>query len=584
MSTKKKYSAEEIDSWRRARWRARTDLLFLCQRILGYEDVEEGVHGPIIQALQQFQKPTREQYYNNDIWTGSTWEYRPICPKLELKGKRRVLILDPRGHLKTTINAQAHVIQWLLNYPDTAIAIFQSNIEKAEMILGEIKKHFQFNEKFRALFPEHCPQKKILDWGTKGAFTTEARPASVTRKEPSVMALSIEKGTAGLHFDVMKFSDIVEPENVKTPERRKGIIDSFYMALELLVSPAYWVDVEGTRYDFGDLYGRLINQWLNERQSGISPEYKIHIRGVYKKKTPDGSPEKFDPTELNLPYLLDENKKRIPWWPVDRRGQERFTLERLELDEKRDPYIFACQKLNNPKGGADGREIFPVNDVFPPKISQENFKKNVRVAYRTVSIDTAQTKNVRSNYTAIVVAAWDSYGRMYVEDIIHGKFLPHELIEKIWYVWHTYKPRVIKIEKTAFVDGLMVGISRDMDTKGIYLPIELIPVDNQQRKIDRIQNTLEPYYNQGIIRFVIPRDPPLTERDKEHKRAYLHCLEELRTFPRPDTDDIIDALADQFQGKDWFGRELARPTPEQEKVLLWNKFLKTEDPFQEEEA
>jgi hypothetical protein len=211
-------SAEERDKYFSIRWRCRWDLGFLCREILGYPDVNDEVHGTLISRLQQFPRPNGIHFYNNDRIEQGRIFYTPIEPNpLKLPGKRRFLILDARGHLKTTINAQAHTIQWILNYPDIAMLIVQSNTEKAEMILGEIKAHFQANPKFRAFFPDHCPTRRIFDWGTKGDFTTEARSRSCTRKEPTLMCGSIDKGSAGLHFDVQKFSDIVEPNNSSSP-------------------------------------------------------------------------------------------------------------------------------------------------------------------------------------------------------------------------------------------------------------------------------------------------------------------------------------------------------------------------------
>ena len=145
---------------------------------------------------------------------------------------------------------------------------------------------------FRKVFPEHCPQKNPQDWGTKEQFTTEGRPRSIVRREPTVLALAIDKNTAGLHFDVIKFSDIVEPENTKTKERIEQVKKSFYLAQSLLVSPSYWVDVEGTRYHAADLYGDMLENYQKEVDSGYPPTYQVYTRSVFKRKGPDGLEQK----------------------------------------------------------------------------------------------------------------------------------------------------------------------------------------------------------------------------------------------------------------------------------------------------
>lgn len=553
-------SKEDLYKWRNARWKCRTDLHYLSKYVLNYKDIETNVHGPVLDILQKFPVPKNlEEFEKNELWNGKQFVYRPLLPMQKLPGGRRVLILDPRGHLKTTINAQSHTIQWILNYPDTAIAIWQSNGYKAELILKEVKHHFQFNDKLRELFPELCPQKNPQDFGTKEAFTIPGRSPEVSRREPTVMALSIEKGTAGLHFDVMKFSDIVEPENVKTPERIKAVKDAFEVSKHLLVSPPYWIDVEGTRYNHNDLYGELMKQWMKEHNEKVPHEYKVMIRGVYRKIAPKDGKLTYSPIDFELPDLLVEGKK-VPLWPTDANGP-RFPLEALEASRLKDPYIFSCQMLNNPIGGIGGVEIFPLDKM--QEINRVNFRRNIRISSVTFSIDTAETNNVRSNYSTIVVAAWAEDGRCYVADIIHGKWLPDELIKQIFRSYLKYKPVSIKMEKTSFTNGLMAGITREMDMRSLYLPIELVPRDNQQTKEERIQKTLQPYYINGNLRFVKPDIEAKfrTDDDLNYEKAYIHLKEELKTFPLGGTDDILDAISDLFQNKEWFGREMPRQDP-----------------------
>lgn len=800
----KVFTPEELFSARLLRWRCRTDLEFLAREILGYKDIDRSVHGPVLDVLQKFPYPkNKEEFEENDVWNGKTWRYKPLRDMQSLSGDRRVLILDPRGHLKTTINAQSHTIQWILNYPDAAIAIFQSNLEKAELILGEIRRHFQFNERLRQIFPEFCPQK-LNDFGTKGAFTVPARASSVTRREPTLMALSIEKGLAGLHFDVMKFSDIVEPENVKTDDRIADVKAAFYMAENLLVSPVFWIDVEGTRYHHGDLYGELVDKWMRELKERLPHKYRIHVRGCFKKRMEPG--EEYTPDKLARPNLLRPDKTPIPIWEFDAKGHPRFPLTHLLELQRNDGYIFSCsrgdqkilmadwsereikdvragdlvvgfktvgkkmrlvpslvksvgsnarqmlyeittasgrktyqtadhkwyvgkndvyrevgvgsslfsayrpfdrtqqyswlggffdgegsihgrygltvyqkheklrqrfekeaaeagfdfpahiddrrgvwayslrggrsealrfawctnsekarglfdalwgaqacehqgeekivsmipagedqtyfletetgnyivsgflssncQQLNQPSG-AGGDVAFPQDKIISRNtISPKHFRENVRVHHYEVTIDTAETINARSNYTAIAVSAWDSAGRCYIVELVHEKLLPKALVDKIFALNAKYRPTRIAIEETGFVRGLHAAIERTSEMLGVYLPLEFLKRDNREAKTERIVKTLQPWYISGDLRFVV---------DFEKEPAWWEALcKELREFPVGTTDDILDALADQFQGKDYFGRLQGRPSHEASHNVELERFLGITDPFSED--
>jgi hypothetical protein len=532
-----------------------------------------------MRTLQQFPKPDKDQFYANDIWNGKTWEYTPIFNHVQdLPPGRRRLILAHRGLMKTTVNVQAHTIQWIINYPSLAMAIFQSTGSKAEAILDEIRNHFKINETFRRLFPEHCPQKNVSDWGTKERLTTLARPKSVVRREPTIMALSIDKGTAGYHFDVIKHSDIVEENNVKSIESITSIIDSFDLSKSLLVGPGYWIDVEGTLYNPKDLYNRLLKHWWTDKNAGIEPEYLVHIQGCYRLLDPKTKKQQtiFTPETLDDAWveMRDAQGHPVPWWAADAAGKVRFPYELLERQRRTNPYVFSCQYMLKPRMDVDGKVTFNLNNIT--KVSMETFFKNIRplVVGYSIGLDTAYTDNERSNNSAFVVIAWDRAGRGYVREIVRKKLLPEALIAEIFRMNEKYKPISFVIEETQFVTGLRVGIEEEFvrrKARMIELKVpwnlEYVKTDNQQKKILRIYNTLQEPFANDRIRFVVPPynvtdpyfDKTIVDRESgrmsgdETREAFEESLRELKEFPLGE-DDFLDALSDIFQKKEVFGR------------------------------
>lgn len=801
----KNASPEVEEQLREARWRCRTDLIFLCNYVLGYNDVTEELHGPVVDILQKFPLPPIEKRRECDKLVNGVWQYTPAQNIEDLEGKRRMLLLDSRGFLKTTINCIAHSIQWLLNYPDMAIMIVQSNSDKAEMILSEIKAKFQANERFRALFPEYCPQKRINDWGRRDRITVECKRLSNPRggvhehKEESIITASIERGMAGVHVDLIKFSDVVDVSNINA-EGIKTVISNFALMQNLLVGPLYWIDVEGTRYNHGDLYGNIIE--TEEKLPPELKEWKIFVRGATVRDWGD-QPEQFTMESVMLkPEKLDEkgypvsrwpkrwpNKKLAaikadnPWmynctpgwtkilmadlseksisdirvgdrvigfapnennrlslkvttvkaigvqpasqvnkvtltsgetvfctpdhlWFAGRKnGVLRYreaevgkTLKQIyprnanqgdpltwayfagifdgeghcsrkngvisisqsksanpdvharmhqvlqdlqfetychrrndkgehdqwvllggratalkilhncnpaksdrlrnlfwnncgnaihaELEvEKIEPYSvedvyfletetgnyvsqgFAsknCQQQNNPSAG-DGTQTFPVNHQFPKWISPQDFVRNVRVSSYEISIDTAETTGKRSDFTSIAVGAWASNGRCYVVEIVHGRFLPSDILNHVVALCNKYRTRLgkVKIEETGFVRGLMPSIRRIMDKNGIYIPIDTIKRDTQEGKNERISNTLQPWYINGDLVFV--DDLPVNTK--------AQLIRELREFPNGKNDDILDSISDLFQNRSWFGRTSARGFAGMQKNLAFDQML-----------
>lgn len=558
-AAKNQLSPELYRDIRKARWKCRTDLGYLCRVVLNYPDVSDSnggpwhaIHQPLIDKVQHFPRPTAAQFEVNDVLLNGKWSYEPLVPIIDLKGKRRRLVLDSRSFLKTTINSIAHTIQWIINYPDIAIMLMMAADERAKLVLGEIKGHFQYNKRFRELFPEHCPQRRLDDFGTANAFTTEARKNKGVPKEPTVMTGSIEKGAAGLHFHVVKFSDIVDEKNI-SGTGLEAVRKGFDISHNLLINPRYWIDVEGTRYHFADTYGKIIDREL------VKPieerEYEMFIRGVFIKKD-----ETYTPEDYKKPYALDDKGKRISRWP------ENFPLNLLESKEKDDPWIFSCQMLNSPAMNVEGAAPFPVNERFPKTITREDFNNNVRVAYKEICVDFASTNNDRSNFTCITVGTIDHRGRLYIEEIKWGKWLANQAIDNLFAVAqkHSRHLRHITIEESEYQRGLMPTIERKMEfyrNAGYNFNFNYIKRGNRQAKNDRIYKALQPWYAGIVIDNKGSREVSLRFLEDIDELAWKHLIKELEEFPASESDDIMDTLADFLTGKEYFGREVVRAIP-----------------------
>lgn len=566
MAVKRAYTDTEIDAIRLARWRCRTDLGYLCREVLGYTLIEDKIHGPIMRTLQQFPKPkNKKEFEEHDQWDGKSWKYTPLFGHIQdIEGPRRRLILAFRGISKTTLNMQAHTIQWIINYPSVAVGLFQSNLDKAEKILMSIRYHFRYNEVFRRLFPEHVPHSKVEDWGLKSEFTTNARPRSESRREPTVQALSIDRENAGYHFDILKFSDIVEPATTKTDTAMESTKQQFTLSRNLLVSPVYWIDVEGTRYHAKDMYQEIIDNWELAHKKGETYPYEIITQGCFKRQDPVTKKEQttFTPDTLDWPFLLDEKGKRISWWERGADGKLRFPVSDLEDYEKDKPYDFSCQQLIKPQANAEGEQPFPLEQL--KRISIENYKKNVepRIKFFTIGLDSAYTDNARSNPSVFTVLGWDAAGRSILVEIVRKKMLPDALVSEMFRLNEKYRPRYFVIEETQFITGLRMHIEEELRKKrfmyqasNIPWNVEYIKPDNDKSKTERIKNTLQPIFKAGNLLFVYPiydsKDPRYSDDAVDNYEA---LLKELKNFPLGATDDIIDSLADHFQPKSWYGR------------------------------
>lgn len=218
----------------------------------------------------------------------------------------RQMDLWPRGHLKTHIITIGKSIQEYLNDNNTRILLAASSRDGAQKNLRKIKQVFETNTLLHWLFPESIPDLKADKW----AETEINLPRTKNHPETTFKCVGVGGHIVGWHFDIIRKDDLIDDKTERSPEIMEKIIDWHVLTKSLLESPSTGIDhIIGTRWAMFDLY-----QYIMDKEK----EYKCNVISAF-------------------------NEAQTPVWP------ERFKKEALlELREK-DPYIFACQQMNNPR-------------------------------------------------------------------------------------------------------------------------------------------------------------------------------------------------------------------------------------------
>lgn len=577
---------EFIAQIRAKRYKARTDLVWFCNKILNMKDISYEIHGPIWnKVLQKFPLPSLAEQEKLDIpymVNGAlTWQYQPYIPINSLVGPRRTMCFDPRGWMKTSFGIIAHGLQWIINYPDVAMAIIQGSQPKSRANLKEMKDHFLVNDEFRALFPEHVPPRdKINDFGNADEFTTLARSLSI-RREPSVLCLAIESKVAGLHFDMLKFTDVVETENAQTPLMRDNIynlLSAFNFILKQPISD-WWLHIEGTVYHEDDAHMRIVKKHIEDKKYFALGEYPedspwvVFYRGCSKRKRPDNSPLLFEPEEMYFDKALDSEGDPVSNWP------DKFNKHVLRKIARalNNPETYACQMELAPHDYKDSSKPFNSIDMefITPKEWITLVESGQIVGFK-MTIDTAEEKHTDSKYSVITVAGWSKSGNCYIIAMERGKWHADELIENIFRIARLYKPFLTRLEKVPYVNGLMASITYKQQADPKHYPdinIKLEPRSNKIVKDQRILSCLQPFWRAKKLIFL-------------DSLATMDAIkQELNTFPKGSYKDILDTLADQFLDETFIdssydpndiNKLLAMPISQEQRLAAERKFFKME--------
>ena len=527
--------AYDLETYKRHRQKGRTNLGWLCRQVLGYKDVSQQVHGPILDVLQQFKGGDEEVTAGSQANQFKLVQksYKPFIPLWQLERPeahphRSNLILYPRGHLKTTIITFAHTIQWILNYTDVLIDLHTAIDKQAKEFLSEIKAPFISNELFRFLYPEFCPRQrtktgKTEDFGNQEMFRV---PNASFKKEPTICTFTVGSTIASGHYDVTKCDDLVDKENVRTPEQILVVKNHFSMIDPLVQRynkpedwPADkkwngrgWLDLAGTIYDFSDLHYSTVEA---EKEKPIEKKSWNVVLVNPAPNYPKG------------PTLWESR------WPVEE-------FKKIEEDPTAGPAVLYSQYFLNPIPAKSGLVDSEDQIVFIPRGELDSLLPRLA---QNVTIDLAgmepQKKTSDNDYTVINHHGFSRDGRMYINRLWRERFTdPMQVIDLMFEI-RKYYPLVrnFRISKDHFARVLMPFMTREMRKRGVFLPVTPIPIDTTVSKVQKIMG-LKPWLQMKSI--IWAADIPCKSQ----------IINEIMRFPKYSHDDILDTTVDAMMNED----------------------------------
>jgi len=224
------------------RKKCKTDLKFLCKHILGMHDWDNNLHGDLVREL--------------------------------LLPNNHKLLLIPRGHLKSSIVTVGWSIQQIIINPNTRILLTNAVWDLSRKFLREITGLITDKSPLSDIFGQFNGKGSIF---TQDEITISQRTIG-TVKEPTIMTGGVEKAVTGAHFDIIIHDDLVEENNIGTPEQIKKIIRFRQNCLDLL-DPGGLEIIIGTRWAMGDLYGHLIETEMTSLNGkAVSPSDRAKWR------------------------------------------------------------------------------------------------------------------------------------------------------------------------------------------------------------------------------------------------------------------------------------------------------------------
>jgi predicted phage terminase large subunit-like protein len=429
-------------------------------------------------------------------------EHDALCEYLQHDPAKIKLMLMPRYTFKSSIITIGHTLWLLANDPNERILLYSDATEKAEGFLLGIKNHIHgqvSGSLFRAIFGKWEVDPKRGIWNQSGIVVSTRNKGAV---EPSVDTAGVETSKVGKHYSRMKFDDLVSDKNITTKELMDKVIQVYKNAGSLL-QPSGSTDIAGTRWHYGDLYGRLLAEYKGD------PKFSFFI-----KKAHEG--DKY--------FFMDI-------------GKDSLTPEFLSAKKREQgSAVYSCLYQNEPTD--DETAIFKTADFsfYQPSDLPSGL-------YITAALDPIppHEKTSTGDDAAIVVCGTDKEMNIHILDIVRGRLQPSEQIDELFRLHQKWHINSFGVETNAFQKVMRRDIEFRYKEERLKNPnfrffhIEEFVGSSLPNKELRIRG-LQPYHERGALRF------PGTSLDTL-KGVWSELAFQLIQFPKSAKDDIADALA-----------------------------------------
>jgi len=482
-------------------------LAYFCREILGYADMNR--------------------------------EHDALCEFLQWNPAQTQLVLMPRYTFKSSIVTIGKALWDLLRDPNEKVLLASDSTEKAEGFLVGVKNHIlglSSTSKFRAVCgPWEVDPKRGL-WNQSACVIAPRTQASV---EASIETAGLETSKVGKHYSRMTFDDWVSDKNVTTKDLMDKVEQGYKKSLSLL-QPSGHVVLAGTRWHYGDLYGRLLAEY------GGSKDFAIFHRKAF---------------EGDHYFFMDIGKDSLT--PA-------FLAQKKATQGTR---LFSMLYQNEPVD--DETATFKAADFrFYDPVHSEGYQRWLSTLYITAVLDAIPPPTSdHGDDAAITVVGTDQSHTMFLLDAVASRMLPEDQINVLLNLHDKWHFRKAGLETNAFQQMIKSMLEQRLAQKRLqpnWRPFSLVEFvgKSQGNKESRILG-LQPYHERGDLRFPGTKLELLTG-------VWSQLAYQMLQFPTSPKDDLLDSLAYHLQLKHagferpqsveypitsaaWFERTIARP-------------------------
>jgi len=421
-------------------------------------------------------------------------DYLMACEKAEIQ---RLIINVPPGSLKSILVNVAWSA-WLLAHNPQARILSASHSERLSIKHSVATRDIIKSNWYKSLFPRtkiRPDQDQKINFhttlgGYRQAFSVNG---SIT-------------GEGGNHLIIDDPHDAGKSESEAERTRAVDWVDRAFMS-RMRDKKGGCAVVIMQRLNLGDLTGHLMEKggWQLLSIPAVAEKKTIIDFGRFKKR----------------PIVREEGDYLHP----EREGEEEIFKVRRDIGE----YGFSGQYQQRPA---------PIGGGFFRKEWLMFYTSSVSGTNNYILVDPANTKNKKSDYTAIWVLGTAKDGNIYVLDVYRDKYNLDERTNLIFDLHEKYKPKITAYERYGMQSDID-HIKSIMEYRGYRFNIT--EVSGKLSKEDRIKR-LQPYFAENKI--WLPKSKIKSSWENKPVDVIEEFIEqEYKVFPVGVHDDALDSLS-----------------------------------------
>ena len=453
------------------RWKALTDLYFFGSEIMGLEN-----------AADYRGRKRLDPYVHRQM-------------ARDLESDDDVLLLYPRGHMKTTW-MKYRIMQMLLSNPNIRIGLWART---SSLVRNELKgiKTALLSPMLLRLFPDRIPKnRKKWEKDTADTLTLCRDPdMGSVPDENQIEVWGVDSTVTGRHYDFHFYDDLINEKSITTAQQIENV-RIFWQHVQAIREVTATEKMVGTRYHQHDIYGEII---------------KDHHFNKYtvKRAIVNGKP-----------YY------------------KYFTMKDLmKMKQRMGEQVFSCQMLNEPVPMSDRLFTLPVPNWT-------NLPEN---AVYYITMDPSLGKKW-SDQAGICVACIDEkkHDTVYFVEAYGVKMRTEMLAKEAVRLIYKYRPRRFGIEY-GLQEGLQYAIDAELSKMegetGIRHRPFFVPISTgKTKKATKIDRTIGAFTRMGRALF------------KEDMRDLFMQMEFFNPHSEDNDDDILDAAGMMIQTIEYFAQ------------------------------